>query len=928
VTHRHLLYIGLSLSFFAYFFGFTQTEAPKRSVLLAQYSNADKLYDQALFISSQETYDEEKEEVLNRQALHAFQLLAKLLPVQKSIYDSLAFFVYFKMGELHHYFEMPDTALICYRQSIELKNRTKFLADSLLFRPLLFTGIIHYSQNHFDSAMHFLQAAEKVKSQYNIKLNDEERLYNNLGALYYSTGNFRQAKNYFQKAADVLSENHPYYKELLVNYYVNLGSALTTLEEYDAANEIYQKIISYGVTTDVILHNIGLINLNLGAAEKALNYFRKVDYRTSRIVSLYNDIGLAYYNINQPDSALHYYQKAIEENKKWNKANPNVAHGLALKNTGDLLKASNPLKALDYHQQAIHQFYPSYKSQDIKTNPNNFSGLFSYINLFNTLSAKAEAYHELYSTSGRIDWAKEELKTYQAAFKLISYVERSYDSDEARLFLNNIKYVIHNKPIDIAYELFLKTQDKHFLEEAYFFDQRNKASVLSFNQQLHAGLNTKDSLLLKKERSLKTELTRLSLTANKLTDSLQIDKINAAIREAEIDLGKVQEQIADVATQDFNRIPSIKELQKNILDDKAAIISFHLSDSNLLGITITKNDLLASRLPFNKENIIAVTSALRQPLSDQNSFNTQALPGSFFNPLKEIERLIIIPDDELNYLPFETLKDAGNRFLVERFSIQYQYSTALLNEKKMVFDDNRSLALAPFAKDEFFSNSDSFSALPFSGKEIQNLKGKKLIGTEATRQAFMNNLSDQSIIHFATHAQADAEEADLSFIAFAPSNSPENNLLYAKEIYDLPLEKTGLVILSACETGSGYLHKGEGIMSLSRAFTYAGCPNIITSLWKADDESTAYIISRFYDHLNKSQPVDIALQQAKLDYLNDKNIHPRKKHPAYWAHLIYVGNYSQKEKSYWWLLLIPVALFALAFVIKKSRQKRDHTFHR
>jgi CHAT domain-containing protein len=100
------------------------------------------------------------------------------------------------------------------------------------------------------------------------------------------------------------------------------------------------------------------------------------------------------------------------------------------------------------------------------------------------------------------------------------------------------------------------------------------------------------------------------------------------------------------------------------------------------------------------------------------------------------------------------------------------------------------------------------------------------------------------------------------------------------------------VVLSACETGKGKLIQGEGMLSLSRAFSYAGCQSIITSLWKADDQATAYIATRLHFYLSRGLDKDIALQKSKIDYLNDKEIEQRFKLPLYWANMVLVGDPS------------------------------------
>ena len=108
------------------------------------------------------------------------------------------------------------------------------------------------------------------------------------------------------------------------------------------------------------------------------------------------------------------------------------------------------------------------------------------------------------------------------------------------------------------------------------------------------------------------------------------------------------------------------------------------------------------------------------------------------------------------------------------------------------------------------------------------------------------------------------EKPAQSFITFYPS-TPDYKL-YAGEIADLKLDSTQLVILSACETGAGQLVKGEGLMSLSRAFAYAGCPNIITSLWKAEDRTTAYLTQQLHYYLEKIIPKTKHCNKPSLIY--------------------------------------------------------------
>jgi CHAT domain-containing protein len=137
------------------------------------------------------------------------------------------------------------------------------------------------------------------------------------------------------------------------------------------------------------------------------------------------------------------------------------------------------------------------------------------------------------------------------------------------------------------------------------------------------------------------------------------------------------------------------------------------------------------------------------------------------------------------------------------------------------------------------------------------------------------------------------------------------------------MNATKLVIISACETGQGELVSNEGVISLARAFAYAGCASTVNSLWKADDKATSDILRQFHIYLQKGYTKSRALQQAKLDYLHSDALN---KSPAYWAHLILIGNtepvYTSGHLYMWGLLLAAlIALGGIGWMIVRRRRK-------
>ncbi len=928
------------LLIFLLLFAFSQQKVTNRTGYLKKYLAADNLYHQAGELSSQANYTaktEELEKAMNRRTLALF--IALLPDIEKAGDDSLAFHCYYRIGILWHYFDSLDAAKLAYTKAIGLRSKLPSLPDSFLFKLHLFVGGIEYSNNQFDSALINYKQAELIAGEYKLPLDGTSRLYNTLGAMYYETGNFSQAKNYFEKAIDLLSPNEPAYKGLLVNYKINLAATLTRLEEFQAANTIYQDILPGSVNTNDILHNIGTINSKLGNPLKAIGYYKQVVYANNRNVRLLNDIGQAYTSLNQFDSAKYYYQRAIAENQKWNGQQKNVQAGLTLKYLGDQLVNENKLpQALDYYQQSLQQFTSTFNETDINKNPSRFNEVFSYINLFNALVAKADAMALLYTQQKDIKWLETSLNTYRSAFSLADHVERTYDSDEARLFLNKIKYTAHSKPIDVSLQLYDLTQKRIYLEEAYLFDQRNKASILSLNIQANGlrKINKEDSEFYRRQDSLRTAITRFSLKAAGITDSLQLKNINDAVRDDEIELGKVQEMLNNVVPdrekQFTDRIPAVNDLQKD-LDNTTALLSYHLSDKELLVLLVTGNKFEYRLTPIGpgffekldsfKMTLHNVTAEQKYQGDDLSASLYRILIKPVASFLPNIKRLIIIPDDELNYLPFEALEDENNIFLVEKYAVQYQFSTALLGKEDHAKKEKGILAFAPFASKGYRDTTGTLlGALPASREEISQLKGNILIDSAADKNNFLQNAGHYGIIHLATHASVNNESPLRSFIAFYPGK--DDYKLYAQEIYNLQLDSTELVILSACETGTGQLVKGEGLMSLSRAFAYAGCSNIITSLWKAEDISTSFIMQRLHYYLDKNYTKDKALQQAKLDLLNDKEIDPRFKTPNYWAHLLFIGNYEQKHNSsnWWWISIAIITGAILYMLVNRKRMPK------
>ncbi|MEI7736712.1 MAG: CHAT domain-containing protein, partial [Ferruginibacter sp.] len=825
---------------------------------------------------------------------------------------------------------------------VSLKNAHPGLPDSLFFKPLLFAGASHYSLTNFDSALYFFKKAETIANQYPV-IDEAERLYNKMGALYYQIGNYKQSINYFNKTISSLNKSTPDYRELYIQYKINLGAVYFKLKEYEQAMAIYKEMLPYNSSfQSSILHNMGIIYLETGDNRKALHTLLPLSYNQQNKLT---DLARLYLNMQLPDSAKIYLDSSVSINQSVNNTRKNITQGLALKYYGDYSLTKHDIdKAISFYQQAIIQLDADFFEKDPYKNPLQFNGLHSSFNLFNVLVAKAHAFTLLYHQHKMAQTLTAALDAYKTAFALAKHVERFLDTDEARLFLKKNVEEAYGDAIQTAIDLYELTKKNEYLTDAFILSETNKASILELNrQQLQIEQIPEIPVeLVHEENNIKANIATLTLQEASSTDSLKTATLQQSIAEYEIKLSKVQEQLNENPRYHQLRFNdetiSVKSIQADILNDETALVSYYFTKTSLITFVVTSNSFNYTSIPLDSSlyTLIISTRAALESLGSFDKILVAAAEKKLFTQLlqpvfdliQDKDQLVIIPHNELHYIPFEILVNPNtSNYLVKDFAISYNYAASFLNKSNSNKNINDVLAFAPYASIQPTHDSiqPAFSQLPASKNEVASLQGKTFLDSSATKNNFLLNAGKYPIIHLATHAQANDKNPLESFIAFYPQ---ENSTalqcrLYEPEIYNLKLNNSLLVVLSACETGKGQLISGEGLMSLSRAFSYAGCPSVITSLWKAEDNATAYLTKRLYYYLQRGDTKNKALQKAKLDYLNDNNIAPNFKTPNFWAQLILVGDVSPVGNSSinYWYILLGIALMLCIFIAISMMRK-------
>jgi CHAT domain-containing protein len=193
--------------------------------------------------------------------------------------------------------------------------------------------------------------------------------------------------------------------------------------------------------------------------------------------------------------------------------------------------------------------------------------------------------------------------------------------------------------------------------------------------------------------------------------------------------------------------------------------------------------------------------------------------------------------------------------------------------------------------------SPDLGPLPFARQEVEAITalfGKRAIaylGPDATEARAKATVNGHSYVHFACHAVLDEALPLNSALVLSGSETAgegeDNGLLQVWEIFDTVRLDAKLVTLSGCQTALGEDMGGEGLMSLTRAFQYAGARSVLASLWRVPDQSTADLMVRFYGHLKTGHSKVEALRLAQTDLIRSGT---KAAHPARWAAFALFGD--------------------------------------
>ena len=861
--------------------------------------------------------------------------------------DTLLFQSYLKKGVLLDVRYDYTGARDAYCRALKIPLQNSRQSDSLLFVAQVYAGTSYYNLNNFDSANYFLLRAESLAGRVHGQ-EDAVRLYNTLGALFYDNGNYQQSKNYFNRALEIIKARQPFNPIFAVSIETNIATSFYHLGLYQESLAIYNKILTRHIFTDPIYMNMGMAYSSLNKYEEALQFFRKVD--ADKIPGVFNEMGYAQLQLHRPDSAAWSLDQLSLRSARTGRSLNGLDLGINDLYRADLLSGRQEYRAsLKVLQEAIILFSRDFTNVDIYANPSNFTGSFASYRLFDALFKKAALFERLYKMQPEEKYLAASYEAYKTTLSILRYIEKSYDTDDAKIFLKKKNGEVYQGALSVCLELARLHPKDNYLEQAFTIGEKSKASIVMANLEgrsfTRAG-GVEDGLL-QKERNIKYNIARLNVRSEAAADSKEMEDLAREKGGYEMELSHLQKELEK--NGDYYKLkyedasPPVKDLQDR-LDDRQALVSFYAASGALHIFLLTRSSFNYARvdslsgLQHNVEDWLTLLKTAENGRKFKGGAIGSRLYRQLIRPIQAAlpgkDEWIIVPDGFLCFLPFESLPavDGGGaeggdgmaggvKTLLETTTISYRFSSRLIGEGTSMRsggdqrEDQRGkvFAFAPFAS----QGSESFNRLPASMEEIAGLQGSLYKDSQATKQRFLREINKYPIVHLATHAVSSVNNAAASFIAFYPAKgSSIEDRLFLEELYGLDLNATKLVIISACESGQGELVSNEGVISLARAFAYAGCESTVNSLWKADDKATSFILQKFHIYLQKGYTRSKALRQAKLDYLGSDAIN---KSPAYWSHLVLIGDsgplYGSTGNTFKWFLLITFLVISFGVTI-------------
>ncbi len=796
---------------------------------------------------------------------------------------------YNMIGNANYLIGNFDDAHDCYQQVLFIfskitKNKNIAIASS--YNNI---GMIFFEKRDYKKAIEYFQKAltiyRQLKGQEDISTTPA---LNNIGLCHWKLYEIDAAIKYFQKALTIrkkfYGENHP----SVASSYHYLGEAYRLKNDMNSALEYYQKSLK--------------INKNLFGGHHP------------KIAEDYNGMGTLLEENARHGEALHYFQKAMIALVP-SFSDSNIFHNPPIEN-----RLSD--KYLIYSLVHKARAFSNWQDTPAQRQKNLFAGLKTDERASQLVDQIILSYR---SEQSKLFVAKYEEQIAENAIETLGTLyaltgKSDYWHQQFR-FAQKAKFAVLQKSL---YEL--KARRVSGIPDSLLERQNKIRQELSVVEtHLRKELRKKgngDSLKIadyrKKAFALKQDYRNLiDLFEKSYPEYYHLKYLPREVRVADVQARLAPDEIL------LDYFVSKKNMRIFAIDHKNFLVKTVAVDSSFF------------------EGINAFRSRIKKADLFRFSDASYRLYRVLVQPVEKLihskKKLIIVPHLQLYEIPFEALISRSmdkNRldfshapYLIERFEVAYSPSAGLFLESfsnPVLANSRRAeraggfVGFAPVFSEETAGNrmvavanspagrtrtrrsvnidGKYFAPLKHSKAEVDGIanlflqKGRPALRyfySDASEENFKLAAPNFKFVHIASHGIIDNENPGLSGIIFsqpADSAAKEDGTLYAAEIYNLNL-RANLIVLSSCESGVGKLIRGEGLLSLTRGFLYAGAKNLLVSLWKVSDKQTSELMLSFYQNMLLGKSYSASLRQAKLELINN----PQTAFPKFWGGFVLIS---------------------------------------
>jgi CHAT domain-containing protein len=839
-----------------------------------------------------------------------------------------------------------DKALTYYDSALSIRKKVLPPNDVQIAKSYTVKGVAYVKKNEFVIPIPFLEQALKIYRE--APKQDSVFMgytYKDLAKCYYMGGDAHQALATYQNALHYIKPTENNY----VRCFIEMGILYDRLKQPQQAAEQYQKALDWYLAAkqqDSIYiakcyHNLGMLARALEPTEsllffqKTLLFYQENHYDSLQKANTFVEMAKTHAVMQQYEQALQLASQSLAMRKSFYNSLKHFQITESYTVLGDIAAAQQDFQtALNQYEQAIVAF-------DTLT--------FTPMQQVEPLFGKAKMLVQL----GR---KKDALIIFNALDVLIQQVTSQFKEDKSKFNLVEKHFNIYEKAIQTAMDLYQTNQDVALLEKAFQFSGHSKAVALRQAMSDEKAKNfanlPKDTL--EKEHFLKQEMAFQQKAFNDAPNDAQIrQQLFQAKEKWHLWIRQLETQYPNYYHLKYNenQFFRISKLQQS-LPKEMLVLDFFMGDSTIFVFALTQQHVkiypIATPI-YIDSMIVALQESLHNPKSQ---FKNQYLTNAYTlyqllleKPLRKLNidgkltRLRIVPDGKLGYIPFDALltkptsdwddtRSTTVPYLLRSYSTSYNYfSDSVFNQVALKIK-NPFCGFGIDYKKSLPSDSlnPKLGFLEYAPREVDSIQqligGKTWKDPDATKNCFLQNATKSGILHLSMHSTINDKNPLESQLIFSKKDSMDDNLLIGNELFAQQFT-CGLAVLSACRTGDGPLQRGEGIMSLARAFAYSGCPSLVMSLWSIPDRSTSNIMLNFYKNLKQNLPKDIALQQSKLRYLENPTFEPSQKTPNFWAATVIIGDvnalaFETTYSNYWLILLIISILGVMIFIKFKS----------